>query len=292
MLSPGSEFMAGPLHAAEEAIEAFELFDSFSERTGITVHRCESLITGWTAGDLSECQRFVALAAQAGIATEERATNLPSTLSPRIRKAYIFPDDGFVDPDDTMDHLLELLAHSGVSLHDARINSLSSDSSSVTLMGEGFTSRFDRVVLATGTATQFVPEHLREPVRSIKGVTLHLQSTPTDPAMTRALINGRLVYVVQRPDGHVVVGASAEERDDWTIEAHTVRELLELASNVLPAIDTASFVGARVGHRPASASAKPFLKGQDEPVMWLSGFFRHGYLMSPLAYQWTKAALS
>ena len=104
--------------------------------------------------------------------------------------------------------------------------------------------------------------------------------------MIRGLVHGRIVYAVYRNDGVVIVGASSDESAEREIESGVVRRLLEDVTTLIPSLDRASFLEARVGLRPASSTHNPFFERIDNgPWAWSNGYFRHGYLMAPLAAQ-------
>ena len=103
--------------------------------------------------------------------------------------------------------------------------------------------------------------------------------------MVRALIDGRAIYIVDRPNGEVIIGASADESSERYVDALAVAELLRLALLLSPSLDTAEFLEARSGLRPVGPNGQPFLKRLNSSWGWHSGYYRHGVLMAPLAYR-------
>jgi glycine oxidase len=107
---------------------------------------------------------------------------------------------------------------------------------------------------------------------------------PLLPRTVRALARGRSIYLVPRPDGTVVVGATMEERgDDLTVRAGAVHELLCDARAIVPGIDEFVLLEAQAGLRPATPDNLPFVGWTDLPgVAVASGHFRNGMLLAPL----------
>jgi glycine oxidase len=86
----------------------------------------------------------------------------------------------------------------------------------------------------------------------------------------------------------VLVGATVEDVgfDERTTVAG-VRDLLGAACELVPELWRASFVEARAGLRPATASGLPIIeRSPDNPkVVYATGHFRNGVLLAPLTAQ-------
>ena len=109
------------------------------------------------------------------------------------------------------------------------------------------------------------------------------------PAATvRGWVRGEPVYVLGRPDGEVVVGATAEEHDGPPVPTMGgVQRLLTAARELVPGIDRATFTEAIARDRPATADQLPLIgpaPGEDRVVL-AAGHYRHGVLLAPLTAQ-------
>jgi glycine oxidase len=148
------------------------------------------------------------------------------------------------------------------------------------------TYEFDAGLLCTGALTGLLDPESSSALRSVRGVTLRLQRrVPVAPRMVRGLIDGRSIYIVDRPNGEVIVGASADESAERYADALAVAELLRMALLISPSLDTAEFIEARSGLRPVGPDGQPFLQRLNPSWGWHSGYYRHGILMAPLAYR-------
>lgn len=152
------------------------------------------------------------------------------------------------------------------------------------------------VVLAAGcwsASLGGLPAAAVPPVRPVKGQLLRLRaparpetSAPASiPERTvRAVVRGSSVYVVPRPSGEVVVGATTEELGfDTTVTAGAVYELLRDARTLIPTITELGLAEATAGLRPGSPDNAPILGQSSVPGLVIAtGHYRNGVLLTPL----------
>jgi glycine oxidase len=103
----------------------------------------------------------------------------------------------------------------------------------------------------------------------------------TQPVV-RAFVRGRSFYVVSRPGGYCVLGASSDEQSELVVEVGELQRLLRDALDVVPSFEAAAVVETRQGLRPATSDLSPFLEVVDERWAWASGHYRHGVTLAPL----------
>lgn len=146
--------------------------------------------------------------------------------------------------------------------------------------------RAESVVLANGAwsgATPWLPEEARPPVRPVKGEVVELGSRDGEPPCGRILASER-VYLVPRPDGRLVVGATVEEQGfDTTVTAGGVHELLREAYRLLPDVAEMELLGAVAGLRPGTPDNLPRIgSGAVDGLVLATGHYRNGILLAPL----------
>ncbi len=129
------------------------------------------------------------------------------------------------------------------------------------------------------------------PIRPVKGEVLRLRwrrgCMPVPQHVIRARVHGRQVYLVPRADG-VVVGATQYEHGRDTAPAVTgVRELLDDACAVLPALGEYEFAECAAGLRPMTTDNLPIVGRLDEHTLVAAGHGRSGFLLAP----WTAEAI-
>jgi glycine oxidase len=119
-------------------------------------------------------------------------------------------------------------------------------------------------------------------VDPIRGQILAL--TP-QPMPFRHTIYGPKGYLVPKPDGRLVVGATEDRAGfDARPTAGGVARLLAMATRLSPPLAGAPFAAAWAGLRPASADRLPLLGPLPgwENVALATGHYRNGVLLAPL----------
>jgi glycine oxidase len=157
--------------------------------------------------------------------------------------------------------------------------------------------RADCVVLANGAwsgATEWLPEHARPPVRPVRGDVLELRGRDGAPAPAERILAAERVYLVPRPDGRLIVGATVEERGfDTAVSAGGVLELLREAYRLLPDVAEMELVGSLAGLRPGTPDNLPLIgPGAIAGLVLATGHFRNGILLAPLTGDAIAAYLS
>jgi glycine oxidase len=137
-------------------------------------------------------------------------------------------------------------------------------------------------VVAAGTASAWLADL---PVRPVKGQLLRLRAPDGEPGfrhVIRGYADGRRVYLVPRPDGEVVVGATEEERTDHIPTAGATLELLRAATDLVPELTEFELTEVSVGHRPGTPDNAPIVGLLRDGVVVATGHYRHGILLAPL----------
>jgi glycine oxidase len=121
----------------------------------------------------------------------------------------------------------------------------------------------------------------RPGIRPVRGQIALLNTGA--PLIRRVLMHGKR-YVVPRPDGRVLVGATEEDVGfDKRTTAAAIRDLLDFAISLVPGLADAPLERSWAGLRPGSPDGLPFL-GRVPGVANLfvaAGHFRAGIQLSP-----------
>jgi glycine oxidase len=144
----------------------------------------------------------------------------------------------------------------------------------------------DVVVLAAGAWSRSiagVPPELRPPVRPIKGQMLSLRMDQASPLLSH-VVWAPGAYLVPRRDGHLLVGATVEEKGyDTSLTAGGMLTLLEAAWRAVPAVEELPIDEMWVGHRPGSRDDAPILgAGAIDGLIYATGHHRNGILLTPI----------
>lgn len=302
MLCPVTE-----AHYGEEALLALNLASArawpafaagLEEATGATVgYRPEgTLAVAFDDDDLralDELRRFHAGLGLPGERLRARQCRaLEPLLSPRVRGGILVGSDHQVDTRATTAALLTAAGRAGAVLVREPVAEVVVTAERVggVRLANGETISAPTVVLAAGCRSADLPglpADCRPPVRPVKGQILRLQGPADPPILTRTLRGlrqGRSVYLVPRAGGRIVVGATMEEKGfDTTVTAGAVRELLEDAGELVPALAELELVEAIARLRPGTPDNAPLIgpTGLDGLVV-ATGHFRNGILLAPV----------
>jgi glycine oxidase len=217
---------------------------------------------------------------------------LEPLLATAIRGGLFVPFDHHVDPRRLVGALVEACRGAGVSLladavaeitmHDARVTGARS--------AGGAVIRATQTLLAAGwqaAELSGLPAQALPPVRPVKGQILRLRlpvGLPVPRHTVRAISQGTSLYVVVRPDGEIVCGATVEELGaDRRVTVGAIYSLMRDAQLVLPMLLEAEFVEATAGLRPGSPDNAPMIgPGVLDGLLVATGHYRNGILLAPV----------
>lgn len=301
MLAPVGELAFGEPELLKLTLAASELYPGFvaelERMSGIaTGYRREGAVhVALDRDEAAELRRVHELQRSLGLGAEwlppRRCRQLEPGLTPSFNGGVHAPEEASVDPRALTEALLtaldaeqdvDLLTATGVerALHEhGRIVGVRTDG--------GEELRADSVVLATGAwsgQAEWLPEAARPPVRPVKGEILELRSRDGSAPCQRIVASER-VYLVPRPDGRLIVGATVEEQGfDTAVTAGGVHELLREAYRLLPDVAEMELVEAAAGLRPGTPDNLPRVgpSGVDG-LLWATGHYRNGILLAPLS---------
>ena len=220
-------------------------------------------------------------------------------LAPACAAGVHAPNEAAIDPRPLVAALAAAVEHRGGEvLIDAEVADALLEHGRLVgvVTADGREHRADRVVLATGAwsgTSPWLPPGARPPVRPVKGQILTLRGAPDSRPCERIVASER-VYVVPRPDGRVVVGATVEERGfDVQVTAGGVHELLREGYRALPEIAELELVDTLAGLRPGTPDNAPLIgPGSLEGLLLATGHYRNGILMTPLTSEAIAAQLA
>ena len=111
--------------------------------------------------------------------------------------------------------------------------------------------------------------------------------------MIRLLHPRHSIYVISRPGGHLVVGATAIESDDNSpVSVRGALGLLSAAYTVLPDLGEARIVELNSDCRPALPNNRPGIRyDPSRGLLEVNGLYRHGFLLSPTVVEDVLALL-
>jgi glycine oxidase len=280
MLAPVTETDFGEDEILRLNLESAALWPAFAaeleEASGMpTGYRADgALVVAVDRDDAEELRRLHELQRSLGLESEwlvpSAARALEPGLAPRIAGAIDAPGEAQADPVAVVAALRHAFESLGGRIERAEVESVAGLSA-------------DQVVLAAGAWSAKLADVRVHPV---KGQLLHLRTRDGAQPLAGRIIRTPRCYVVPRPDGRVVIGATSEEKGfDTSVDAGAVHRLLEAAWEMLPDVWELEFVQVLAGLRPATPDNRPLIGRASDRVVHATGHYRNGILLAPLTAQ-------
>src|SRR5919106_760870 len=279
------------LHVEAREMHA-HLADELRELTGIDVGFCRwgLLELLFTPGEIRAADRCYAIQTQAGLRVErlsrEETLTVEPTLTPDLQGSIRYVDEAHVHNGRLTIALAEAARRTGAELR--------SGEPAVALMWErervvgvrtpSETVYAESVIVANGAwSTDLIrPLGVMLPVKPMRGQMLAVR---TAPRAVSQIVYGRHMYLVPRPDGETLVGATVEDvgfRKEVTLEG--LEELIQAGRRIAPGIMGEPVLRTWAGLRPGSPDGLPLVGAVEGlPGLLLAvGHHRNGILLGPM----------
>src|SRR6202041_312181 len=118
------------------------------------------------------------------------------------------------------------------------------------------------------------------PVHPVRGQMLALQSESSD---LKKVLRSEYGYLVPRRDGRIIAGSTLENAGFVKqVTPQGVRQILDAALDLAPALIDAKIVDEWSGLRPGTPDLLPIIGPTDITGLWLAtGHYRNGILLAP-----------
>jgi glycine oxidase len=292
MLAPVTEADFGEQALLRLGLASRELWPGFAaeleERSGMPTSFRESgaLVVAADRDDAEELRRLHRFQRELGLEAEwlapRECRRLEPALAPSVAGGVLTPQDAHADPAAVvagLERLVEVVRSRAAAVeteHD-RVAGVRLET------GEGI--RAEQVVIAAGPwSPDLDPLGAGPPVRPVKGQILELRVRGGAQAPLERIVRSPRCYLLARPDGRVVLGATVEEQGfDTALTAGGVYRLLEAAREILPEVEELELVQVRAGLRPGTPDNAPLIgPGGVEGLFWATGHHRNGVLLAPV----------
>jgi glycine oxidase len=309
MLAPVGELAFGEPELLEMTLASARLYPEFvaelEATTGETTGYASqgALHIALDRDEAAELRRVHDLQRSLGLEAEwlppRRCRELEPGLTPSFNGGVHAPAEAAVDPRALTRALLAGLGEGGAELRTGA-EVVAGVFAGERLIGvrtaAGEELHADATVLASGAwagQTEWLPEHARPQVRPVKGQIVELRSRDGAAPCERIVASER-VYLVPRPDGRLIVGATSEEQGfDTAVTAGGVHELLREAYRLLPDVAEMELVATMAGLRPGTPDNLPLIgPGAIEGLILATGHYRNGILLAPLTADAITALLT
>lgn len=304
MLAPVSEMELGEAgrRILDLGLQAARMWPDFaselSEATGSPSQlRADGALMVAHDRDAAEAlERMIAFRTELGLEVRRlrpsETRELEPALAPNMRLAARLPTERSVDPRWLSQALAEAARGAGaVLMEGTEVASLLRAGDRVTgvHLANGSSVTAGRVVIAAGAWSGAFGEL---PVRPVKGQILRLRD-PAGAGLLSHVLRFEGGYLVPRGDGRYTLGATVEEQGfDASLTANAAYQLLRDASRVLPGVLELDLEEMTCGFRPGTPDNVPVI-GNDslQGLLWATGHYRNGILLTPVTAQLVLAAL-
>lgn len=217
-------------------------------------------------------------------------------LSPDVRGALFQENDHQVRNPRFVRALAEVACRRGsrLLLHHRVVRLLSEGAKATGVETATETVYAGHVILAAGAWSKALAASigLPLPVEPVKGQMLQLEGPP---GFLRHIVHGEEVYCVPRADGRILIGATVEDAGfDKRVTLGGMRQLLEAALRIAPALRALPLVRAWAGLRPYAARPGGPLLGtvhSMDRLVVATGHYRNGILLAPITARLVRELL-
>jgi glycine oxidase len=228
----------------------------------------------WQRADAGEAKRFESLLSARDPKANYRhldglelAVQEPA-LGSRFREALYLPGEAHIDNRQLLPALADALDELGVDCHwNRRVEDTERPDAFIIIdcRGKSAKSRWKEL-------------------RGVRGELVRLHAPGVELRHMLRLLHPRYsIYLISRPDGNLVVGATTIESDDCSpVSVRSALELLTAAYSVLPDLSEARIVELNCDCRPALPDNRPAIRYSPmKRLLEVNGLYRHGFLLSP-----------
>ncbi len=223
----------------------------------------------------------------------EQARRLEPGLSPETRGALFFPTEASIDARLLARALYISACRAGARfLTGSVLRIVVEGGRAVGVDHESGRISAETVVLAAGAWSLQVEGNglPKGAVRPVRGQMAALDTRP--PLLSRVVFSHR-GYIVPRPDGRILCGATMEDVGfQRAVTAGGLLHVLALACEIAPALEKAPFAECWSNFRPGSPDGEPILGAGSVPgLFYATGHYRNGILLTPISADAVSAAV-
>jgi glycine oxidase len=286
MIAPMTEAMDASAEIASMGTHSLSLWPRWlAELPAPVFFRDNGTLLLWHSEDAREAvhaeRRFRSSQSQMSIKRigSARIREMEPTLATRFPEALFVPNEAQLDNRAFLKAVSIALAETGVECHWE------------TFVEEGALPDAGFVVDCRGMGAKRDWAKLR----GVRGEIVRLHAPDIELHHMLRLLHPRYpVYVVPRPEGILVVGATSIESEDRSpVSVRGVLELLSSAYSLIPALAEARVLEFNTQVRPALPDNLPALRfDRKRKALYINGLYRHGFLLTPTIVEEILSLLS
>lgn len=237
-----------------------------------------------------QASQLARLRADHSLVSKSDLARIEPGVTPDARAGLLVPQHGYVGVSSLMAALVAAASRHGVAPLATKVEAVSKADGQVHLTTSDGDLSCDAAIIAAGSWSGGISARPAPaaPVRPVRGQLVQLQSSP---GALQHIVWGSACYLVPWNDGTVLVGATVEDVGfDERVTDAGVRQLRGSGERIAPALQSATFVEARAGLRPATGDELPIVGPSSTipGVFYATGHYRNGILLAP----WTASAIA
>jgi len=237
--------------------------------------------------------RRLAIGAEA-ISLNDARKHEPSLATHEGAIAWL-PDEATIDPRLLIESVLAAARQSGAEIRaNCGVNALLYEREACAgVIAGGQKIAAKQVIIAAGSFCSTINDAAHEansqrttqlrqyaPVHPVRGQMLALRSATV---RLKKVLRSEYGYLVPRRDGRIIAGSTLENAGfAKQVTPQGVRQILDAALDLAPALIDAKIVDEWSGLRPGTPDLLPIIGPTDIPGLWLAtGHYRNGILLAP-----------
>jgi glycine oxidase len=296
MLAPVTESWPGEEALLELGVASIDLWPDYAAELDVRLLTGGTLVAAVDAADAAQldilADHLASLGREVERLTGRELRGREPAIGPGVRSGLVVPGDLAVDNRELLHSLVTEARRAGVVLDSRRVESVERGAVHV----EGGTIEADTAVIAAGAWSAALHPALDTLVRPVKGEILRLRGRAGAVPLThtlRALVESRPVYLVPRPGGELVLGATQYEAGfDTEVTVGGVLDLLADAERVMPGIAEFGLTETAAGLRAGSRDNLPLVGWLEPGVLVAAGHHRNGLLLAPITANAVRAMVA
>jgi len=236
---------------------------------------------------------FHHLGLAAGAMSADEARKHESSLGANTGAVAWLPEEATVDPRLLVEAVLAAAKLGGAEIRaNCAVDALLYEGKACTgVVAAGQKISAKQIVIAAGSFCGTIADPAREahqqpqlqhyaPVHPVRGQMLALRS---ETVQLKKVLRSQHGYLVPRRDGRIIAGSTLENSDFVKqVTPQGVRQILDAALELAPALANAKIVEEWSGLRPGTPDLLPIIGPTDITGLWLAtGHYRNGILLAP-----------
>lgn len=257
MIAPAGEAWFGEEALLRLGLASAQQWPAFADALDVGYQPSGTLLVGRDAADVAVWRRSVDLLTARGVAVGPPDPD--PVLSDRSSPVALLPQDAQVQPREVVGALLARLGDRVVR------------------------TRVPERVPAGTVLVRCTGLAAHPALHPVRGEIVLVRCDDPPQRMIRGLVHGEPVYLVPRPGGEVVIGATSQARSG--IPRPTVGgvlRLLDAARALVPALEDADLLEVVARDRPGSPDNGPLIGWARPGEIVAAGHYRSGVLLAPI----------